>query len=133
MGLSILDFGGATPRSPQHLALDNDFPAPTMVIVSISIASGGGRHREGSGYPARVPLAGYAELRAPMIFLIANMGYKIPPNPLKTHSDFFSNRQFFRVSRFLLPSLEYGKTEPPRLRECAKIGSFPLQERLFLA
>ncbi len=105
-----------------------------MDIVTISIASGSvGRRREGSGDGVRVPLLGYTELRAPMIFLIANMVYKIPRNLLKTNSGIFPNRKFFGVSRFLPTRFEYGKTEHSRLRECAKIDLFPLQERLSLA
>ncbi len=104
-----------------------------MDIVTISTVSGGGRHREGTGYAAHVPLLGYAELRAPMIFLIANMGYKIPRNLLKTNSELFPNRKFSRISWFVPVGFEYGKTEPQCLRECAKMDLFPLQERLSLA
>jgi hypothetical protein len=105
-----------------------------MDIVTISTASGSiSRRRERSGRATRVPLLVYAELRAPMIFLIADMGYKIRRNPLKINGAFFPNRKFARVSRVLPGRFEYGKTEPSPLRECAKIDCFPLQERLFPA
>jgi hypothetical protein len=68
-----------------------------------------------------------------MIFLIANMGYKIPRNPLKINGEIFPNRKLSPVSRFVPVAFGYGKTEPSPLRECAKINCFPLQERLFLA
>jgi len=111
-------------RTPQALALDNHYPAPNMDIVNITVKLGSaGRRREGSAdartlAPTPTP---YAELRAPMIFLIDNMEYKISPNSLKTRGDIFPNREFLRASPSLARILESRKTEPSGLRECAKM------------
>jgi hypothetical protein len=106
-------------RSPQALALDNDSPAPNMDIVAISIKLGTGSRRRKGGAGAR--LAPYAELRAPMIFLIANMEYKIPASPVKTRDEIFPNREFPRASHSPARILESRKTEPFGLCDCAKI------------
>ena len=66
-----------------------------MDIVSILIKFGfANRRREGSpGAEGFLP-APSAELRTPMIFLIANMGDKISPNRLYSQRRISSNRQF---------------------------------------
>jgi hypothetical protein len=104
-----------------------------MDIVCTSIASGSfGRRHESGAHAALVPLLAHPSSRAPMIFLIANMGYKIPANSLKTHTEFCTNRQFSWDSLFLPAGFEDGKTEPFCLADCAKIDWFLPQERLAL-
>jgi hypothetical protein len=122
VGRNIRDIHGSA-QSPQALALDNDSPAPNMDIVSITIKlDTGSRRREGSADARSLTPTSYAELRAPMIFLIANMEYKIPANPLKTRDDIFSNREFRGVSHSSARVLESRKTEPFGLRDCVRIS-----------
>jgi hypothetical protein len=93
-----------------------------MDIVNITIKLGiGSRRREGGPSAKGLAPAPYAELRAPMIFLIANMGYKISPNSLKTRDKIFSSRKVFGASLTSAEALESRKTEPLGPRECAKI------------
>ena len=94
-----------------------------MDIVSITIKlDTGSRRREGSADARSLTPTSYAELRASMIFLIANMEYKILANPLKTRDDIFSNREFRGVSHSSARVLESRKTEPFGLRDCVRIS-----------
>lgn len=95
-----------------------------MDSVNISIKLGiGSRRGEGSADARSLPPASYTELRAPMIFSIANMEYKIPANPLKMQGEIFSNREFRGVSHSPTRVLESRKTEPFGLRDCVRISS----------
>jgi len=96
-----------------------------MDIVNITINIGiDSRWREGRADAKSLPPIPYAGLRAPMIFLIANMEYKIPANPLKTRGQIFSNREFLRASHSPAQVLESRKTEPFGPRECARIKGY---------
>jgi hypothetical protein len=94
-----------------------------IVNISIKLGSGGGR-REGRAGAKSLPPIPYAGLRAPMIFLIANMEYKIPANPLKTRGQIFSNRELLRASHSPARILESRKTEPFGPCECARIKGY---------
>jgi len=84
--------------SPQDGALDNDFTAPNMDIVSIRSKFGDdGRQRESEEGAISSVRRPSADLRTPMIFLIANMSERIWPNRLITHGRIFSNRQISGV------------------------------------
>ena len=76
--------------------------------------------REGSPGAEEFLPAPSADLRTPMIFLIANMGYKISPNRLYSQRRFSSNRQFSRIPRIATP-IRHPENGTALPRECAKM------------